>query len=196
MSMEEYKAYHFLLTNSRALATPKPPSSISENLKKEFSNHYEGKKSNLHSLLTIKIPLWCMIALGLFLFGVYNVWISEIEKEQDLEVPPKDNVEKASIVYLTDTIYKEVNSKPIYITKEVEKIIYVERKALVDTSAQMIPQPIAANEEENTALSVQNNDLSFFSDLDLNDISLDRQQGRSIAQDKDLMNFLDQTDQR
>ncbi len=185
ISEEEYRAYQTIIAAAGTVATPTVPPSVKESLTKEFGRLHQSNGTIFQKIFSFKIPLWLVTLLAAALAFWYYL-SSEDKPVQEVEMAQQQVEPK--IIYRTDTIYKEIKSEPIVITKEVEKIIYVDR--VVEASANEVPQPnrsLASDFEQ----SEYNMETNFFSDVDINELSIQKQQGRSVSQDAAIMNILD-----
>lgn len=185
ISEEEYRAYQTIIGSAGVMAAPSVSPSVKESLKQEFAERHQNNSSIFQKFIAIKIPFWLIAGLAAA-FALWYYYSSDDAQVQEVQIV-QEEVEPR-IIYRTDTIYKEIKSEPIVITKEVEKIIYVDR--VIEASANEVPSP---NRSFASGLdqSDYNTETSFFSDVDINELSNQKQQGRSVSQDAAIMNILD-----
>ena len=181
---QEYRAFQSIVSNVDALGAPQIPISIQASLKKELFNSNNSKNTTLSQLINFKVPFWLVALLGLLFFFAYNFMPSTMHPEQDTIIVQQDV--EPHIIYKTDTIFKEVKTEPIVITKVVEKIVYVEKASQKPTT-----NSFADNLRSSTDLQGYSNRASFFSDVDISEITISKPQGRPVSQDEALMGILD-----
>lgn len=184
MPEEDYRAYQIIVGSAAVMDTPKVPIDIQKSLQKDLFETKAAKGSMLGQALTYKIPFWLIGGLTLLLFFGSKMFSSNHEVIENIvqqEIAP-------TIVFQTDTIFKEIISEPIIVTKVVEKIIYLEKE--VST-----PEPIRIAQNVQTISTPEKLDIdnaeSFFGDVDGSVNEIIRPKGRSVSQDQALMNILD-----
>lgn len=190
LSEDEYIAYQVMIQETNGLTeteTLKAPQSIHSQLKRDLSSQFEQPNNGLSKVLNFGIPLWmaCLAALGFYLLlsysDLFKVDTTHESKEVMIETVQADPI----YIYKTDTIFQEIKSEPIIITKEIIKTIEVE----VPVAAKQEPGYVAGSQKE-LGLIVQNGALDLYAD----EASLEKAQkpiGQTVAEDGALMDLLD-----
>lgn len=187
---EEYKAYHYILGETTKLKTPVVPQNIQNNLRSELRKKSVAHQSVMHRALNFSIPLWLVLGMSiagvvLYLFNPKSNIKEETQKEVQLAVV------EPTVIYKTDTIYQEIKAEPIIITKEVEKIVYIK----VEPKAEAIQTDFASNGLNpsfgtNASIGQNLKQDNYFNDIDFEDMIVKEQQGRTVEQDKELMDLV------
>jgi len=187
ITAEEYRAYEFIIKESKAMkeaARLEAPAFIKENLLKELPQK-TSSSGKVRQLFNAKVPLWqaaAMLILG-FLYLQLSTPQTIIEKPAEIAevIPPSP---QTIYVYQTDTVYKEVKSKPVYI----EKIITKEVPVFVSNETTPDSPTNVSDEKPLTDVSISSPNTNTYEDV--LEIPANNNVGRNISQDEALMDFL------
>lgn len=181
---EEYRAFQSIVSGAAGMEAPMVPIGVQASLQKELQNLNNSKGTLLSRVINFKVPFWLVGTLGVLIFFA-SKFVSATEHEAQ-EVNIVQKAVDSQIIYKTDTIYKEIKTEPIIITKEIEKIVYFEKE--VKRPAKAI---FADNQQDEFSSQEFSNSDSFFSNVDISEITISKPKGRSVSQDEALMEILD-----
>ncbi len=188
MSEQDYRAYQTMVGEVGALSSTQElhaPTAIKQQLNDKLQGQF-APPSGVARILSAGVPLWL---LGLMALGLYLLWnFTDLMKQKPIVIEKIQYVAQpeTEIQYLTDTVYQEVLSDPIVITKEVIKYLEIEVPVIVD------PIDLIASQSEFGLKNESETDdvVDSFEGLGVEEEVLTTK-GTSVADDEALMIFLD-----
>ena len=188
MSEQEFLSFQIMMEETASLSGNqhlKAPEFISSNLHHVLADKFVMPQSAIARVFNFGIPLWLigMLAIGLCLLWAYTDVLNDTNQNKDLPLVEYVQAEPVYI-YKTDTIFQEIKSDPIIITKEIIKTVEVEVPVLVEQE----PVYVAGSQKELGLVAKYSDfDLEVDETFSLDEIAV----GQSVAEDELLMEFLD-----
>ena len=193
MSEQEYRAHYLLIAETQLLSAEQQlnaPSSIHENIHAQLSGQFAKPQGGLMNILTAGIPLWLAVILGGGAVILTALWFGQAKSlKEDVPLVNKEQ-SKIEYVYISDTIYQEIKSEPIVVTKVVkEEIIkYVEIEVPAKNNQEAVY--VAGSQKELGLTPILAWEEAFESDDEAIELAVN-QKGQSVAEDRALMELLD-----
>ena len=191
MSEADYRSQRFILLETRLLKSQqdlKAPDAIKAKLQEEMV--FVTPKAGMMRALTFGVPLWLIGLLGLLGYLMWS-YKSDLDEQQVEELVADQIVQEPEYIYVVDTVYQEIESEPVVITKVVteEVIRYIEVEVPVDGGRGAVY--VAGSQEE---LGLVAGSLLGAAEAAAGDARQQRKEevrGLSVAEDPVLMELLD-----